>query len=100
MPQQTQLTGWRAHVRDWLAAVVQQQAISFHRDFREAATQLKTSFPQSFWVALAAQFVRPLATWIVSSAVRGAANDLGLTMNDETVSFLSELAVDVLTTTP
>lgn len=98
MPQQTQLTGWRARVRDWLNAVVQQQNRSFYRDLDQAAIQLKASFPKGFWVTLAAQFVRPLATWIISSAIRDAANDLGIALDDQTLSFLSDLAVDALLT--
>jgi hypothetical protein len=96
MQQQTQLTSWRQKVRDWLAAVIQQQNMSFRSDFVGAATQLKASFPRCFWVALAAQFVKPLATSIVKSAFRDAAKDLGVTLNDETLGFLSELAVDAL----
>jgi len=40
--------------------------------------------------------VKPLATSIVKSAFRDAAKDLGVTLNDETLGFLSELAVDAL----
>lgn len=99
MPQQTQLTGWRAQVRDWLQAVIQLQDRSFHRDFVQAANQLKSSFPKSFWIDLAAQCVKPLAIWLVKSAFRDAANDLGVSLSDETLNFLSELAVDALMTT-
>ncbi len=53
-------------------------------------------FPKSFWVALAAQIVKPLAVWIVKSALRDAASDIGITLNDETLTFLSQLAVDAL----
>lgn len=96
MPQQTQLTGWRAQVRDWLALVIERQDQSFHRDFAQAAQELKGSFPNSFWIALAGQFVKPLAVWIVKSALNDAAKELGLTLSDATLSFLSDLAVDAL----
>jgi hypothetical protein len=42
--------------------------------------------------------VKPLAVWILRSAFKDAANDLGITLNDETLEFLSELAVDALVT--
>jgi hypothetical protein len=96
--QQTHLTGWRLNVRNWLAAVIQQQNRSFHLDFVRAANELKSSFPKSFWVALAAQFVRNLALLLLKSAFKDAAKDLNITLDDETLGFLSELAVDALVT--
>jgi hypothetical protein len=96
MTQQTQLVGWRARVRDWLAAVIRQQNQSFHRDFAQAANQLKSVFPKSFWIALAAQIVKPLAVLIVKSALRDASSDLGYSLDAETLDFLANLAVDVL----
>jgi hypothetical protein len=94
--QQTQMTSWRQKVRDWLAAVIQQQNRSFRSDFVGAADQLKGSFPKSFWVTFAGQVARPLAVAIVKSAFKNAAKDLGVTLNEETLGFLSELAVDAL----
>ena len=98
MPQQTQLTGWRLNVRNWLAAVIQQQNRSYHADFTRVASEMKSQFPKNFWIALAAQVVKPLAVWIVKSAFKDAANDLGITISDDTLEFLSELAVDALVT--
>src|ERR1700693_120054 len=96
--QQTQLTGWRLNVRNWLAAVIQQQNRSYRAEFVRAANELKSSFPKNFWIALAAQFVKPLAVWILKSAFKDAATTLGITLNDETLEFLSELAIDALVT--
>jgi hypothetical protein len=96
MPQQAQLTGWRLDVRNWLAAVIQQQNRSFHYRFNRTASDMKSQFPRSFWVGLAIQLVKPLGVWIVKSALKDAANDMGLTISDVTLEFLSELAVDAL----
>lgn len=96
MQQQTQLTGWRARVHDWLALVIQRQNQIFQHDFAQAANELKGNFPKSFWIAVAAQFVKPLAVWIVKSALNDAAKELGISLSNTTLSFLSELAVDAL----
>jgi hypothetical protein len=94
--QQIQLTGWRLNVRNWLEAVIQQQNRSYGAEFARVAREMKGAFPKNFWVALAAQFVKPLAVWILKSAFRDAASDLGIALNDQTLDFLSELAVDAL----
>jgi hypothetical protein len=96
MQQQTQLTGWRLNVRNWLAAVIEQQRRSYRSDLARVAKEMKGSFPKSFLVGLAAQLVKPLAVWIVKSAFRDAAHDLGISISDETLEFLSELAVGAL----
>jgi hypothetical protein len=100
MAQQTQMTGWRLDVRTWLQSVVSQDQRSFHRDFGRAANVLKSSFPRNFWIALAGQFVKALAVWLVKAALRDAATDLGFSLNDETLDFLSELAVDSMLAAP
>jgi len=70
--------------------------IRFYSEFAWAATDLKTSFPKSFWVALAAQLFKPLAIMILKSAFRDAAKDLGLSISDTTLDFLADLAVSAL----
>jgi hypothetical protein len=99
MPQQTQLTGWRLNVRNWLALVIQQQNRSYRAEFKRVATELKSQFPENFWVGLAGQFLKPLAVMILKSAFRDAAKDLGVAISDDTLEFLSELAVDALVST-
>ncbi len=94
--QQTQLTGWRLSVRNWLASVIQQQNRSFGAEFVRVANEMKSTFPKNFWVTLAAQIVKPLAVWILKSAFRDAADDLGITLNVETLEFLAALAADAL----
>lgn len=96
MPQQTQLTGWRLKVRDWLELVINQQYQYLNAGFSDAAIDFKSQFPKSFLVMLAAQLVKPLATWLVKSALKDAATDLGISLNGATLDFLADLAVDAM----
>jgi hypothetical protein len=99
MQQRTQLTGWRLGVRNWLAAVLSHQHQSLHADFYQAAQELHSTFPPSFWIGIAVQFIKPLGVWIVKSALKDAAADLNITLSDEALNFLSELAIEALAAT-
>ena len=97
MQQRTQLVGWRLEVRNWLAAVLTHRHQLLHADFYQAAQELRSTFPPSFWIGIAVHFIKPLGVWIVKLALKDAAADLSLTLSDDALNFLSELAVEALT---
>lgn len=95
-PRKSQPFHWRQDVRQWLSEVLQYQRQSgLH--FRTAASHCQQSFPSSELVLFAGQAVyKGIAVWAVKTALREAAASLGVTMDDETVDFLADLAVDVI----
>jgi hypothetical protein len=96
--QQTQLTGWYLKVRNWLQAVLNRQRQLF-ANFELVARQQQAAFPRAVLPVIAAHLFRPLAVWLVKSALKEAADDLGITLDDQTLSFLADLAVDSLMAT-
>lgn len=95
MSPQTQTVGWRLNVKVWLQSVLQHQR-NFGVDLKSAASQNRGTFPRNFLIGLVAQLVRPLAVWLVKSALKDAASELNVTLDDETLDFLTEVAVTAL----
>jgi hypothetical protein len=92
----SQLFHWRRDVRHWLGEVVQYQQQS-GLDFHTAAFHSKQSFPSSELVEFAGKAItKGIAVWAVKDALREAAASIGLQLDDATVSFLADLAVDVI----
>jgi hypothetical protein len=97
--QQTQLTGWHLKVRNWLQDVINHQQRMFYAEFRRAAAENQGSFPKAILPIIAAHLYKPFAVWLVKSALKEAAADLGISIDDATLSFLANLAVDALMAT-
>ncbi len=89
MQQQAQLTGWTLKVRNWLRSVLDYQTRGFDRNISVAARDLKSDFPKSFWIWLALETIKPLGVWLVKSALRSAARDIGFTLSDDTLELLA-----------
>jgi hypothetical protein len=96
---QAQLTGWHLKVRNWLQGVINHQQRTFYAEFRRAAAENQGSFPKAILPILAAHLYRPLAIWLVKSALKQASTDLGITVDDPTLTFLADLGVDALMAT-
>jgi len=94
--QQTQLTGWHLKVRNWLQGVISHQQRPYSAELRRVASEYQADFPKALLPLIAAHVFRPLAIWLVKSAFKEAAADLGVSIDDATLSFLAELAVDAL----
>jgi hypothetical protein len=87
---------WRQDVKVWLASVVRYgQESGF--DFRTAASHCQQTFPTSDLVAFAGHAIyKGIAGWAVKTALREAATSLQINMDDATLDFLTDLAVDVI----
>lgn len=96
---QTQMTGWRLQVRYWLQIIRDHQLRPYLAEFRRSASEMQSDFPRALLPVLAAHIYRPLATWLVKAALKDAASDLGVTLDDPTLDFLADLAVDALLAT-
>jgi hypothetical protein len=95
-PKRSQFLHWRRDVRQWLSEVVQYQRQS-GLDFRTAASHSRQSFPSSDLVVFAGQAIaKGIAVWAVKTAIKEAAASIGVTLDDEMVDFLADLAVDVI----
>lgn len=95
-PKKSQPFHWRRDVKQWLSEVLQYQQQSGLK-FRTAAAQCQQSFPSSDLVVFVGQSVaKGIAVWAVKTALREAAASLGFSLDDETLDFLADLAVDAL----
>ena len=87
---------WRRDVRQWLSEVLQYQRQS-GLNFQTAATHSQQSFPSSDLVAFTGHVIyKGIAVWAVKAALREAAASLGVTLNEATLDFLTDMAVDVI----
>jgi hypothetical protein len=87
---------WRQDVKQWLAEVVQHQRQSGF-SFQIAASHCKQSFPSSDLLVLTGQAVhKGIAVWAVKNALREAATSLQINVDDATLDFLTDLAVDAI----
>ncbi len=94
--QQSEAFQWRRDVRSWLASVLQYQQQS-GLSFRTAAHHCQQSFPSSAVVQFAGRSIsKGIAAWAVKDALRGAATSLNVSIDADTLDFLSDLAVDVI----
>jgi|ERR1035438_1555952 hypothetical protein len=92
----SQLFRWRSDVRQWLDEVVQYQQQT-GLSFPNAASCCKESFPSSDLVTFAGSAVhKGIAEWAIKTAIKEAATSLDVPIDDETVDFLTALAVDVI----
>ena len=93
MAQNQSATGsWKNKVRNWLLAV-QQHRQPFQFDIRTAVTQSQQEFPSNLLLRFFIEVSKDLATKFVRSAIKDAATSIGLTLSDEELDVLSELAV-------
>lgn len=96
-PKKSQLFQWRQDVRQWVSEVFFQLQRQSGLNFRIAASHWQQSFPSSDLVPFAGQAVtKGVAQWVVKTALRDAATSLGVTLGDEDVNFLADLAMDVI----
>ena len=94
-PHQRQSVGWRAQVKRWLLGVHQQASGSL-TDLGTAARQHAGQFPRSLIVIILGQLLRALAVWIVKNALRDGATEIGISLNDEELSVIADIAVTAL----
>ena len=93
--QRSQPFQWRRDVRNWLSSVLQYQQ-QYGLSLRSAAQNV----PVSALVEFVGRYVeRRLAAWAVKSALREAAASLNFTLDNGTLDFLAELAVDSILAT-
>lgn len=93
--QQPQAIGWRARVRNWLQVVDQHRHMYFS-DLRVSARQYAGDFPRNLLLVIVSQIFRSIAVWLVKSAIRDAASELGVSLSDAEVGVLADVAVDAL----
>jgi hypothetical protein len=87
---------WRQDVKRWLAEVGQYQRQS-GLSFQTAASHCRQSFPSSDLVVLAGQAVyKGIAEWAVKNALREAAASLQINIDDTTLDFMTNVAVDAI----
>jgi hypothetical protein len=69
-------------------------------NFRTAAQRSQQNFPISALVEFAGRSIaKGLAEWAVKNALREAAASLNLTLDNDTLDFLADIAVDAILTT-
>jgi hypothetical protein len=84
---------WKNDVQQWLRAVLDFGSRT-GVDFRIAAQNLQHQFPSSQVVTFVGQQVyQGLSRWAVKTALREAATALNVTIDDETLDFLTDLAM-------
>jgi hypothetical protein len=92
----SQLFHWRQDVTQWLTGVAQYQRQSGF-NLATAASHCRQSFPTSGLVVFVGQAVsKGIAGWAVKTTLRDAATSLGIPMDDATLDFVSDLAVDAI----
>ena len=97
--QRSQPFQWRRDVRNWLSSVLQYQQ-QYGLSLRSAAQYSQQNVPVSALVEFVGRYVeRRLAAWAVKSALREAATSLNLILDNGTLDFLAELAVDSILAT-
>jgi hypothetical protein len=90
---------WRRDVRNWLASVLQYQQRS-GLNLRIAAQHSHQNFPSSALVEFVGRYIeKRLAVWAVKTALREAATSLNLELDNGTLDFLADLAVDTILAT-
>jgi hypothetical protein len=65
----------------------------YGNDIRAIAQRHSATFPKSLFVQVLRPLVNALAVWIVKSALRRGAADLGLSIDDATLGLLADLVV-------
>jgi len=90
--QQSQLSGWRARIKAWLQNVEQYRRM-YGVDYRTAAAQNQAAFPRNAAVLLMRQVASSLAVWIVKAALKDAASGLDISISDESLAILADVAV-------
>ena len=93
---QTAAGSWRSKVRSWLQNVEYNRRIIGY-DLRSAVTHNQQSFPSNWLLKFATEVAKELTVKIVRSVISDAANSLGLTLSDEELDLLAELAVAGIT---
>lgn len=88
------MVGWRARVRVWLRVVEEERWV--HGDWLSSARQNAGAFPKNWLLWLVREVLKSAATWIVKSALRQAASDLGFALDDATLNVLADLVVTFL----
>ena len=87
---------WRRDVRNWLASVFEYQR-RFGRDIRSAAVHEGENFPTNILIEFVGRTIdKGLAIWAVKNALRDAAASLSIPLNDDTLDFMVNLAVDAV----
>lgn len=86
---------WRAQVRVWLRDVNQQRKL-FSGSLQTAARQNQSRFPRNLLVRVVAIFIRRLAVRIIKSALKDAAGQLNISISNEELDAIADLAVDAL----
>ena len=90
---------WRRDVRNWLDSVLKYQRQS-GLSLRTAAQHSQQNFPTSALVEFVGRSVeKRLAVWAVKSALREAETSLNLAIDNDTLDFLANLAVDAILAT-
>lgn len=83
-----QPSGWRARVQVWLRDV-QQHAQIYRLDLQTAATNNQRAFPRNPMLTLVKQVIPLIAKWLIKSALRDAARQLGLELSDEAIDVMA-----------
>lgn len=86
---------WRTQVKQWLASV-QNHRNAFVVDIKAAAEQNRGSFPRNLWLLLIGHLIRGLAVWLIKSALKDAADDLGVPLTADELDFIASVATDAL----
>jgi len=89
--QQSQPVGWRVRIKTWLQTVEQHRRI-YELNYKAAATQNQAAFPKNAAVRLMGQIANSLAVWFVKAALRDAASDLEISVSDESLDILANVA--------
>jgi hypothetical protein len=88
---------WNAEVRDWLKAVTSDVRWSFAFDMRaRPAVAQSWQFPKNDLFRILRAFSGPVATQLMKVVIRKAAKDLGITLSDEEIGILADVAVAAL----
>lgn len=93
---QTAAGSWRSKVRSWLQNVEYNRRILGY-DLRSAVTYNQQSFPGNRLLKFATEVAKELAVKIVQSAISDTANSPSLTLSDEELDLLAELAAAGIT---
>jgi len=85
---------WRRDVRNWLASVQQYQR-RYGLDLRRAALYQGQNFPTNALIEFIGRFIeKKLAMWVIKNALQESGAALSVPLDDATLNFMTNLAVD------
>lgn len=85
---------WRRDVRNWLASIQQYQR-RYGLDLRRAAQHEGQNFPTNALIEFIGRSVeKKLAMWVIKNALRESAAALSVPLDDATLNFMTNLALN------